>query len=133
MKVMTPVSRERENNFYSEEGAYVNFDEFDLSGPMANSLEEVVLGSFGKEMGSYVCTIAVDPFWPLCMYELRGKCNNDECPFQHVKDISKSDMYQNAQDGSDITGMNISITTLLIYTLLLTLWKSSFLQIVSLV
>uniref|UniRef100_A0A0E0EMV5 Putative zinc-finger domain-containing protein n=1 Tax=Oryza meridionalis TaxID=40149 RepID=A0A0E0EMV5_9ORYZ len=28
---------------------------------------------------------AVDPFWPFCMFELRGKCNDEECPWQHVE------------------------------------------------
>lgn len=39
-------------------------------------------------MGS-MCDILIDPFWPFCMFELRGKCNNDECPWQHVKQSSK--------------------------------------------
>ena len=33
----------------------------------------------------YICTIAVNSFWPLCMYELQGKCNNDECPFNMLR------------------------------------------------
>lgn len=28
---------------------------------------------------------AVDPFWPFCMFELRGNCNDEECPWQHVE------------------------------------------------
>ncbi|KAF0887590.1 hypothetical protein E2562_002308 [Oryza meyeriana var. granulata] len=27
----------------------------------------------------------IDPFWPFCMFELRGKCNDEECPWQHVE------------------------------------------------
>ncbi|CAM0949529.1 unnamed protein product [Alopecurus aequalis] len=27
----------------------------------------------------------VDPFWPFCMFELRGKCNDEECQWQHVE------------------------------------------------
>ncbi|XVE69144.1 hypothetical protein DITRI_Ditri09bG0127000 [Diplodiscus trichospermus] len=96
LKVMSSATRQRE---YREEGAYVNFDWSDRA---ANSSEEIVRGLSGKEMGSYVCTIAVDPFWPLCMYELRGKCNNNECPFQHVKDYSRRNTYRNANDDSDV-------------------------------
>ena len=123
---MSPVTRQRENHFYSEEGAYVNFDEIEWSGHIANSLEEAGRGLSRKEMGSYMCTIAVDPFWPLCMFELRGKCNNDECPFQHVKDFSNRNTYSNAHDDSDSAGMNIFVTTLETCALLLTLLNSSF-------
>ena len=28
---------------------------------------------------------AIDPFWPFCMYELRGKCNDEECQWQHFE------------------------------------------------
>ncbi|XP_021295258.1 uncharacterized protein LOC110424887 isoform X2 [Herrania umbratica] len=109
VRVMAPITRQREDHFYGKEGAYVNFDEIQWSGQIANSLEEVVRGLSGKEMGSYMCTIAVDPFWPLCMYELRGKCNNDECPFQHVKDFSKRDISQNADDDSDIAECQLGL------------------------
>ncbi|KAF8396756.1 hypothetical protein HHK36_018386 [Tetracentron sinense] len=49
--------------------------------------------SIGK-IGSYTCDLSVDPFWPLCMYELRGKCNNEECPLQHVKYYSLRNINQ---------------------------------------
>ncbi|TVU49712.1 hypothetical protein EJB05_01038 [Eragrostis curvula] len=26
----------------------------------------------------------IDPFWPFCMFELRGKCNDEECQWQHA-------------------------------------------------
>ncbi|OMO96934.1 siRNA-mediated silencing protein NRDE-2 [Corchorus olitorius] len=111
MRVMSPVTKDRENHIYSEEGAYVDFDEFELSRPIANSLEEVVMGLSWKEKGSYMCTIAVDPFWPLCMYELRGKCNNDECPFQHVKDFPKRNTFENAHDDSDSADCQLGLTS----------------------
>jgi hypothetical protein len=38
--------------------------------------------------GYYANNLEIDPFWPLCMFELRGKCNNDECSLQHVRDYS---------------------------------------------
>ncbi|CAL4891634.1 unnamed protein product [Urochloa decumbens] len=27
----------------------------------------------------------IDPFWPFCMFELRGKCNDEECQWQHLE------------------------------------------------
>ncbi|KAL6622442.1 hypothetical protein ACP70R_032321 [Stipagrostis hirtigluma subsp. patula] len=27
----------------------------------------------------------IDPFWPFCMFELRGKCNDEECQWQHAE------------------------------------------------
>ncbi|GAB2225844.1 hypothetical protein Droror1_Dr00021613 [Drosera rotundifolia] len=51
---------------------------------------------------SYTWGSAIDPFWPLCMYELRGKCNNEECPWQHSKDYSKAIFKE--QDASDDDG-----------------------------
>lgn len=41
-----------------------------------------------RESSSYSCDSKIDPLWPLCMYELRGKCNNDECPWQHLNNCS---------------------------------------------
>ncbi|KAG8501474.1 hypothetical protein CXB51_003990 [Gossypium anomalum] len=100
LKAMAPVTRQRANHVYSEEVAYVNFDEMEQSGQIANSLEAICDLS-RKGMGSYTCNIAIDPSWPLCMYELRGKCNNDECPFQHVKELSKRNTCMNGNDDSD--------------------------------
>lgn len=57
-----------------------------------------------SEESSYSCSAAVDPFWSLCMYELRGKCNNDECPWQHVKDYCDPNR-QNQQSGYNNAGM----------------------------
>lgn len=50
--------------------------------------EETSVDSF-KDVGFYSCNHDIDPLWPLCMYELRGKCNDDECPWQHVRDHSR--------------------------------------------
>lgn len=57
-----------------------------------------------SEESSYSRSPAVDPFWPLCMFELRGKCNNDECPWQHVKDYDDRN-YQNQHSDNDDAGM----------------------------
>ncbi|MBA0814466.1 hypothetical protein Gohar_020296, partial [Gossypium harknessii] len=100
LKAIAPVTRQRVNHVYSEEVAYVNIDEMEQSGQIANSLEAICDLS-RKGMGSYTCNIAIDPSWPLCMYELRGKCNNDECPFQHVKELSKRNTHMNGNDDSD--------------------------------
>ncbi|PNT62498.1 hypothetical protein BRADI_4g04360v3 [Brachypodium distachyon] len=27
----------------------------------------------------------IDPFWPFCFFELRGKCNDEECQWQHAE------------------------------------------------
>ncbi|XP_040385183.1 uncharacterized protein LOC102700851 isoform X2 [Oryza brachyantha] len=32
-----------------------------------------------------IVSSGIDPFWPFCMFELRGKCNDEECPWQHVE------------------------------------------------
>ncbi|XP_039051686.1 uncharacterized protein LOC120193179 isoform X2 [Hibiscus syriacus] len=101
LKALSPISRQREDHVYGEEAAYVNIDEIKQSSQITNSLEEAIRDLSGKRMGSYMCDIAIDPSWPLCMYELRGKCNNDECPFQHVKELSKRDTYLNTNDDSD--------------------------------
>ncbi|XP_010260107.1 PREDICTED: uncharacterized protein LOC104599318 isoform X2 [Nelumbo nucifera] len=54
------------------------------------------------EMGSYTCDLSIDPLWPLCMFELRGKCNNEECSWQHFRDYSQRNMKQiDDSDSSD--------------------------------
>ncbi|OIW07286.1 hypothetical protein TanjilG_11920 [Lupinus angustifolius] len=61
----------------------------------------VTVGNLLSEESSYSCSPAVDPFWPLCMFELRGKCNNDECPWQHVKDYGDGNICQRQQTNSN--------------------------------
>ncbi|KAJ8768503.1 hypothetical protein K2173_022596 [Erythroxylum novogranatense] len=53
-----------------------------------NPMDETAGEICGSESGSFSCNQAIDPFWPLCLYELRGKCNNTACPSQHVRDFS---------------------------------------------
>ncbi|XP_068634855.1 uncharacterized protein [Aristolochia californica] len=31
----------------------------------------------------------INPFWPLCMFEFRGICNDGKCPWQHARDYHK--------------------------------------------
>ncbi|KAI3879922.1 hypothetical protein MKW98_018161 [Papaver atlanticum] len=64
------------------------YDPCDTSG--AHFIEDITKGTDMEGFGSYVCDPSVDPFWPLCMFELRGKCNNEKCPWQHVKDFGKN-------------------------------------------
>ncbi|CAL9205695.1 uncharacterized protein LOC135631820 isoform X1 [Musa acuminata AAA Group] len=52
------------------------------------------------EMSYSLCDPSIDPFWPFCLFELRGKCNNDECPWQHVKQCTKRKL---KQDGFLVT------------------------------
>lgn len=52
-------------------------------------------------MGPYNVDFSLDPFWPLCMFELRGKCNDDECPWQHLK-------CQNRQKTNPVASTNLS-------------------------
>ncbi|KAE7996818.1 hypothetical protein FH972_001507 [Carpinus fangiana] len=98
LKVMSPISLiELWTKNQLEDRACVNSDEIQRNNAIANTIKDLN----GKESGSYTCSPAVDPFWPLCMYELRGKCNNDECPWQHSRDHSNGNMYQQQHDDSD--------------------------------
>ncbi|KAG7539874.1 P-loop containing nucleoside triphosphate hydrolase [Arabidopsis thaliana x Arabidopsis arenosa] len=49
---------------------------------------------YEKKIGFYTFYLKVDPSWPLCMYELRGRCNNDECSWQHFKDFSDDSLHK---------------------------------------
>ncbi|XP_031270397.1 uncharacterized protein LOC116128784 isoform X2 [Pistacia vera] len=98
---MTKIQRNHSHNFYIEEGACFNSNEPQDWYLIEDSNQESLSSIFGREFGSYTCNLAVDPFWPLCMYELRGKCNNDECPWQHVKDFSNGKIYKHQHGDSD--------------------------------
>ncbi|KAH9302439.1 hypothetical protein KI387_014022 [Taxus chinensis] len=37
---------------------------------------------------SIICSRVINPFWPLCKFEHHGKCNNEDCPWQHARDYS---------------------------------------------
>ncbi|CAI9092449.1 OLC1v1027678C1 [Oldenlandia corymbosa var. corymbosa] len=52
------------------------------------------------QSGSFSPDAVIDPVWALCMYELRGKCNNDECSWQHLRDYCASSKLE-ASDNSD--------------------------------
>lgn len=96
-------------------GACLNSDKIQCSYGIADSIQETFGELGGREIGSYASKVAVDPSWPLCMYELRGRCNNDECPWQHVKDYSNAILYQNQHEDFDNSGMRIPLLILLSY------------------
>lgn len=86
----------------------INPENIRSSSAMVEPPEETLVELSGREVGSYSTGPAVDPFWPLCLYELRGKCNNDDCPWQHVRDYNTT-LYQDQHGNSDSTGMSNSI------------------------
>ncbi|KAK6929314.1 putative zinc-finger domain, partial [Dillenia turbinata] len=86
------------HNCNDEEGSDAASEKILCSTFRENSFAETITCIGLAENGTYTCNLAIDPFWPLCIFELRGKCNNEECSWQHVKDYSKS--YANKQDDS---------------------------------
>lgn len=61
-----------------------------------DSVSDSLLDHYVSEGGSYSNNLPINPFWPLCMFELRGKCNDDECPWQHVRDYSSNNIDSNS-------------------------------------
>ncbi|KAL5710951.1 hypothetical protein ACHQM5_021454 [Ranunculus cassubicifolius] len=57
-----------------------------------------VRGNMG-EVGCYACNYSIDPLWPVCMFELRGKCNDEECVWQHMKNDSGVNIEQHDCSG----------------------------------
>ncbi|KAJ8433741.1 hypothetical protein Cgig2_019809 [Carnegiea gigantea] len=87
--------------------------------------EEVIKSvSFGR-IDSYAFKGVIDPFRPLCMHELRGRCNNDECPWQHLRDKSSRNVneHDSCDDGAIISKRQSHYMVILV---------STFVQIVSL-
>ncbi|KAL5206204.1 hypothetical protein ABZP36_034413 [Zizania latifolia] len=46
--------------------------------------ENAKMHSTTRKDNAIVCS-GIDPFWPFCMFELRGKCNDEECQWQHIE------------------------------------------------
>lgn len=64
---------------------------YDVCGSLgANLIEDITRGIDMQKFSSNMCDLSIDPFWPLCMFELRGKCNNEKCQWQHVKDLAEN-------------------------------------------
>lgn len=53
---------------------------------------------YERKVDLYTSNLKMDPFRPLCMYELRGRCNNDECSWQHFKDFADDGLHQSQND-----------------------------------
>lgn len=51
---------------------------------------------------------SIDPFWPFCMFELRGKCNNEECRWQHIKHCTQRNLKQNKHSAASCTDSQAS-------------------------
>ncbi|CAB4301122.1 unnamed protein product [Prunus armeniaca] len=88
----------------------INSEKVQFSNVMVEPLKETMVKLARREVGTYSTGPAIDPFWPLCMYELRGKCNNDECPWQHVKDYSNTNMHQHQHDNSGSADRQVGLT-----------------------
>lgn len=88
---------------FSKEGDSLEMDRIHRRKLKENSVHETVRHMFQSD-GSYIDDLAIDSSWPLCMYELRGKCNNDECPWQHVKDYSFANGRQYQRGLSNYSG-----------------------------
>ncbi|XP_021647068.2 uncharacterized protein LOC110640171 isoform X2 [Hevea brasiliensis] len=120
MKVESPfnslVLQSRKNqqgdtyDVYNGAGGCINAGDIQQSILIAKPVEDSFGNIFENGIGSFTCDLAVDPFWPLCMYDLRGKCNNDQCPWQHVRDFSNENAGQHQHDGSDSADCQVGLT-----------------------
>ncbi|KAK1378091.1 RNA-binding family protein [Heracleum sosnowskyi] len=94
MKVVDVVNLVHSHNGHNSTGLHSNDknsrddSHYETVGSSSTPREETSVDICFKEAGFYSCNPNIDPLWPLCMFELRGKCNNDECPWQHVRDNS---------------------------------------------
>lgn len=73
------------------------------------SMEDTSMDTCFSEVGSYTCYPEIDPLWPLCMFELRGKCNDDECTRQHVRNYSPKNMKNGNAAGMVILSLILCI------------------------
>ncbi|CAH8376278.1 unnamed protein product [Eruca vesicaria subsp. sativa] len=56
---------------------------------------------YERRIDLYTPNLKIDPFLPLCMYELRGRCNNDECSWQHFKDFADDSLHPSQNNPPD--------------------------------
>ncbi|XP_057487483.1 uncharacterized protein LOC130773556 isoform X1 [Actinidia eriantha] len=108
LKVAEPVHLVGLQSIDNEVGNSVRSVEIQPSILSSVSMDKTSMNICAGKVGCYTCHLAIDPFWPLCMFELRGKCNNDECPWQHVKDYSCKNM---SLDNSDRTDCQVGSLT----------------------
>ncbi|XP_047341258.1 uncharacterized protein LOC124944950 [Impatiens glandulifera] len=78
-------------NTDTEKGIIHALDEIQPSIRSSNPVDQAPVDICLPNISSNASDLEIDPFWPICMFELRGKCNNDECPWQHIRDYSSSD------------------------------------------
>ncbi|XP_072975069.1 uncharacterized protein [Typha angustifolia] len=60
--------------------------------------------SIAGNIGSDTMDLVIDPFWPFCIFELRGKCNDEECPWQHAKRCSWRKLKANSHSITSASG-----------------------------
>ncbi|KAJ4830408.1 hypothetical protein Tsubulata_018084 [Turnera subulata] len=75
-----------------------------------NSEAGCVMDICGREVAVLTSDLVVDPFWPLCVFELRGKCNNDECRWQHFRDMSEKDVNQQHNDSGNAGNSQVAVS-----------------------
>ncbi|XP_016650143.1 PREDICTED: uncharacterized protein LOC103332619 isoform X3 [Prunus mume] len=105
MKVICPKDLIEHQAKSQQSPTCINSEKVQFSNVVVEPLKETMVKLARREVGTYSTGPAIDPFWPLCMYELRGKCNNDECPWQHVKDYSNTNMHKHQHDNSGSAGI----------------------------
>ncbi|MCD9642621.1 hypothetical protein HAX54_029505 [Datura stramonium] len=89
----------------SHDQAEDNFGSSTIPGISSSvSVEAASVDLIGSKSGSYSCNFSIDPLWPLCIFELRGKCNNPECSWQHVRDYSSGSGMEVTLDNDDKVG-----------------------------
>ncbi|RAL54853.1 hypothetical protein DM860_013549 [Cuscuta australis] len=98
------------NNFGKLQTKSVNMQASHLNEAKDEETMETILGveeyasldlHYNKN-GSYACKFSIDPIWPLCMYELRGKCNDKECTWQHFRDYSSENKLNPTCNNRDV-------------------------------
>ncbi|XP_062202673.1 uncharacterized protein LOC133905004 isoform X2 [Phragmites australis] len=65
----------------------------DAASEAAESVQDMIQDRVGENVkmlpttqkDSDMAHSGIDPFWPFCMFELRGKCNDEECQWQHAE------------------------------------------------
>ncbi|VVA12429.1 PREDICTED: ZEAMMB73_Zm00001d030666 [Prunus dulcis] len=110
MKVICPKYFIEHEAISQQSPTCINSEKVQFSNVMVEPLKETRVKLARREVGTYSTSPAIDPFWPLCMYELRGKCNNDECPWQHVKDYCNTNMHQHQHDNSGSADCQVGLT-----------------------
>ncbi|KAG8049005.1 hypothetical protein GUJ93_ZPchr0009g2253 [Zizania palustris] len=87
MKCVFPVFHKKDSDYKNDclasnaaSGATVNVPDVTQN----HAKENAKMYSTTRKDNDIVCS-GIDPFWPFCMFELRGKCNDKECQWQHIE------------------------------------------------